>query len=229
MLSPTESSHALPALFRDRRIADLPMLFQALRTQSRMSVFRRLSPLGYLTSYSHAGRFYTLPDIPVFDQDGIWRYQGVGFSRHGSLKATVTHLVEQADAGRTHRELQVRLLVRVHNTLLELVRQERIRRQSILGQYLYVSADAARADLQARLRRQQLEAGVGQVIDVTAPVLIEVLLELVQGAGVRLDPSLMAERIRARGMAVTAEQVEEIFLRHGVKKTAGSRSRFWRP
>jgi len=63
----------------------------------------------YLSSYSHTGRYYTIRDIPVFDADGLWRHQGIGFSRHGSLKSTAEHMVLEAEAGRTHNELHVRL------------------------------------------------------------------------------------------------------------------------
>jgi hypothetical protein len=84
-----------------------------------MSVLRRLSALGHLSSYSHAGRYCTLRDIPQFEGDGLWQHQGVGFSRDGSLKTTVERLVEQSDAGRTHPELHPRRQVRVHNTLLD--------------------------------------------------------------------------------------------------------------
>lgn len=91
-----------------------------------MQFFRDLKVIGHLYSCNHAGRFYTLTDVPQFDADGLWQYQGVFFSRHGTLKATVGHLVQTADAGRTHHELQELLCVRVHNTLLDLVRRNEI-------------------------------------------------------------------------------------------------------
>lgn len=225
MLTAFDSIEALTALFRSQPVADLATLFATLETKSRMSVFRRLSALGYLTSYTHAGRFYTLCSLPTFDRDGLWCHQGVCFSRHGSLKSTVPYIVDNADAGRTQHELQVRLRVRVHNTLLDLVREKRIGRETWAAQYLYVSADAARAAAQLALRRKQPGMVSGAVVEVTASAVIDVLLDLVRSAGVQVDASHVAERLNARGIAVTAEQVEDIFRRHGVKKTARSRSK----
>ena len=225
MLTPTDSIEALTVLFRSCPVADLATLCATLETESRMSVFRRLSRVGYLSSYSHAGRFYTLREIPRFDGDGLWCYQGVCFSRHGSLKSTVAHMVEVAEAGSIHHELHVRLRVRVHNTLLDLIQEKRIGRESLAGQYLYVSADAGRAGSQLALRRKQLEGAPAAAVELPASVVIEVLLDLVQGAGVRLDAGRVAERLSARGIAVTADQVEGIFSLHGVKKTARSRSK----
>jgi len=73
MLAPEPSRQALTRLFQRQSVADLATLSSALKTSSRMSVFRRLSARDYLSSYSHAGRYYTLRDIPPFDQDGLWR------------------------------------------------------------------------------------------------------------------------------------------------------------
>jgi len=227
MLNPTDSVHTLTALFRRQSIAELDALYAALHTQSRMSVFRRLSAIGYLTSYTHAGRFYTLRSLPTFDRDGLWCHEGVCFSTHGTLKSTVIHLVEQSDSGRTQHELQVRLRIRVHNTLLDLVRQKRIGREPWVGQYLYVSADAARAAAQLALRRTQ--SGSRTTIEVATSAVIEVLLDFVRGAGVQIDTRCVSERLGARGVVVTPEQVEEIFSRHGVKKTAISPSKRSQP
>ena len=228
MPGPGQSRQALTGLFQRQSITDLTTLPAALETSSRMSVFRRLSVLGYLSSYSHAGRYYTLRDIPRFDRDGLWRYQGVCFSREGSLKATVERLVEQSDAGRTHPELHARLQVRVHNTLLDLVTGRHIGRETVGGRYLYVSANPARAESQLILRQQQPAGPVPSPPESPAAVVIEVLLDLVQSARVRPDADRVAERLAARGLPVTVDQVEAIFSRYGLKKTAHSRSRPWR-
>ncbi len=87
MLPPKKSRKVLLKMFCKKYIANLDELFHLLDTHSRMSVFRRLKPLGYLSSFTDAGRYYTLPDIPKFDPLGLWFYQEVGFSRVGTLKS----------------------------------------------------------------------------------------------------------------------------------------------
>ena len=105
MLSPIESQNALLKMFRRKQIAHLDDMFHLLDTRSRMSVFRRLKALGYLSSYTDAGRYYTLADIPKFNPYGLWFYQQVGFSRVGTLKSTVTDIVCSSEAGMTPTEL----------------------------------------------------------------------------------------------------------------------------
>ena len=106
MLSPEASRKVLLKMFRKKYIANLDELFRVLDTQSRMSVFRRLKPLGYLSSFTDAGCYYTLHDIPKFDPLGLWFYQGVGFSRAGTLKSTVIDIVNLSETGKTPTEFR---------------------------------------------------------------------------------------------------------------------------
>lgn len=228
MLSVEQSRVALRKLFRQRRIADLPALFKTLQTDSPMSVYRRLFPLGYISSYSHNGRFYTLDDVPEFDAGGFWQYQGAFFSRHGTLMSTTAHLVETAEAGRTHKELEAALRVRVHNTLLDLVKGKRIGRELLDGLFLYVSAEQERAAAQVSRRRQK-PAAVAQAAVLSGQSLeIAVLLEVIHGARLIPDPAQIVERLAGKDVRVARDQVEAIFHKHGLKKTPGPRSRFSR-
>ena len=176
MLPPQQSRRALLRLFRKEQIAELETLFRALQTRSRMSVFRRLSAFGYLSSYSHAGRYYTILEIPTFDEYGLWRCRGVGFSRVGSLKRTVEFLVTASDAGQTQAELAMRLGVRVYNTLLDLIESEKIRREPLTGHYLYVSAKRSAAKAQLARRRTAMDALSTRATGAPSEVVVDVLL-----------------------------------------------------
>ncbi len=106
-----------------------------------MTVFRKLKPLGYRTSYSHRGKYYTLPGTPRFDEHDVWDYAGVWFSRHGNLLATSQRLVETADAGWTAAELGHLLHVEVKEPLLRLYRAKQIEREKIEDRYVYLARD----------------------------------------------------------------------------------------
>lgn len=226
MSSANAARDALLRLFQRQKIADLAAVLTALDSRSRMTAFRWLSAVGYLSSYSHAGRYYTLRDVPEFDAEGLWQHGGVLFSHAGTLKETVARMVAQAEAGQFHRELQLRLRLRVHNTLTNLVENRRVGRERLQGEYLYVSADAERAATQVA-RRAQIgrEPKLAKDERLDPVMVIEVLAEVIHGSVVELDAEEVASRLVARGVAVTVAQVEEIFRRHGVvKKTASSRS-----
>ena len=82
---------------RKRRVVTMSDLCEVIGSSSRMTVFRQLRKIEYVSSYTHAGRFYTLYDIARFDSDGIWFYDDIGFSQNGSLKNTVTYLIHGSD------------------------------------------------------------------------------------------------------------------------------------
>lgn len=226
---PSDSAEkALSRLFNRRQVVDLLQLFSALGTRSRMTVFRRLSLVGYLSSYSHAGRFYTLRSIPEFDADGLWVHGGVCFSRDGTLVKTLCRLVEKSAAGQFHRELEARVRLRVHNTLADLVARKSLGREPVEGEFLYVSPEAVRAGEQLA-RRRRLEndsAPVPAAGELAGSLLIEVLLEIIRGTGARIDAKEVSARLVARGVAVSQVQVEVLLSRYSVrKKTAPSPSR----
>ena len=66
-------SSRLQALFARQQVATIEELKAALGTAVNMTVLRKLRPLGYLTSYSHGGRFYTLEELVRFDEQGLYR------------------------------------------------------------------------------------------------------------------------------------------------------------
>lgn len=136
------------------KIATLPELKHALGTQVALTVFRKLKPMGYLSSYSHGGRYYTLREIARFDSDGLWSHRSVWFSSHGTLLATVADFVQRSPRGCFAEELAVRLQVGVHDALLQLVEQQRITRQRLSGVYLYTAAHPATQRQQLLARRE---------------------------------------------------------------------------
>ena len=49
----------------------------AIGSQSRMTVFRKLTKLDYISSCSHSGKYYSLKIIAKFNKDGLWEYKRV--------------------------------------------------------------------------------------------------------------------------------------------------------
>lgn len=141
------------ALLRKQKIAMLQELKQSLGTSSTMTVFRKLKSLGYQTSYSHRGQYYTLVEIPELDRQGLWSYRDVWFSRDGNLLHTAQRFVEEAVAGVTAGELQAMLSVEVKEPLLQLYRRKRVDREEIEGAYVYLSRQPT-TRRQQRLQRQ---------------------------------------------------------------------------
>ncbi len=215
----------LKGLFARTLVANLSTLKKAIAVTSRTTVFYVLSKMGYLTSYSHTGRFYTLRSIPQFDTNGLWAHGQTLFSKDGTLRATIVRLVGDASAGKTHPELQAQLRLRVHDTLLNLVAAKRIGRAEVGPLYLYVSADPATAAAQIAQRRSLPLAAPPPSLPSGLELTIEVLLAVIHHH--TQDPTALTRALSRQGRTVSTEQVQSVIERYlvGKKKSSWKRSR----
>jgi len=145
----------LRSFLREQKIASLGELKQALGTTATMTVFRRLKELGYQTSYSHRGKYYTLAEIPEFDPWGLWSCRSVWFSQHGNLLHTCRHFIEQAEAGLTAGELETLLHVEVKQPLLQLYHRKQISRKEMDGLYVYMAYETGQRKKQVLCRQDR--------------------------------------------------------------------------
>lgn len=218
---------AVQRRFRRKPVAILEQLQRALGSSER-TVFRVLDRVGYVTSYSHAGRYYTLKSIPVFDEHGLWFYGEVRFSARGTLRATLVFLIREAPGGHTHEEFEALVGLRVHNTLKRLVETHQIGRERVAALFVYVDADPERAAAQIAQRRERERQPTSPSFGPHPPLdlarVVDVLLAVIHPP--RKDARGIAAHLRATGVVVDDEQVEEVFVRSHVKKKTGrSRSR----
>lgn len=146
----------LRSLLRKQRMATLQQLKIGLGTRSTMTVFRKLKGLGYLSSYSHSGQYYTLRSIPRFDTRGLWSCQSVRFSKFGNLQQTALALVEESDEGYRADELTTLLQVDVKHALLTLERKRQLKRESIGERWVYFGRRRATRLQQKRSREATL-------------------------------------------------------------------------
>jgi hypothetical protein len=217
----------LEKIFRRKPIATLAEMHRSLGSSTR-TVLRALKRAGYLTSYSHAGRYYTLIRLPKFDAAGLWFYGEIRFSRHRTLRATVVVLVKESRAGHTHEELEALLRLRVHDTLRNLVNEKELARERVTGVYVYLHPDAKVAAVQLSRRRTIATPSAPLPPAPAAPLdlaqVIDVLVAVIHSP--KDDAGAISAHLRARGVPLTAEQVEGVFTAYGLgKKTARSRSR----
>ena len=77
--------------FRHRKILTIEELVSLLQC-SVITARRRLKKWKSYTSFNMNGRYYTLPEVPQFDNNGIWKYQSILFSKYGNLKQTIIQL-----------------------------------------------------------------------------------------------------------------------------------------
>ena len=205
-------------LLRKRRVVTMSDLCEVIGSSSRMTVFRRLRQIEYVTSYTHAGRYYTLYDIARFDSDGIWFYDDIGFSQNGSLKNTVIYLVDGSDAGKFHFDLERQLRVRVHNVLLDLVKTKQIERIKFAGQYLYLSTDKAHSTKQNQQRDKLPMQARRLPVFISEPLVIEIMVEVIRQSKRHPRADQVASALAIRGLPIAEKDVMAVFDQYDIEK-----------
>jgi len=192
--------------FRAARILTLDQLCRKMRS-SRSTVLRRLDEHGYHSSYNHSGKFLTINEVAEFDSRGLWAWNVARFSEYGSLKETVWHFVKDSSQGMTHAELVTLLGVRAHNSLLELVEEEWLRRERLGPTFVYLSCTASVRREQVRRRKTLLKES-----EKPSPTPRQIIATLVELIG---DPRAPRHQIVLRcqrsGVSVSRELVDVIF------------------
>lgn len=183
------------------KIATLHELKEMLNTTSTMTIFRRLKSLGYLTSYSHRGKYYTLADIPQFDDSGLWSSNSIWFSRYGNLLQTVKSFIEDSQAGWSAQELENILHVEVKRPLLQLYQKGEIYREKSVGVYIYFTTHSDKQRSQLLIRREKnAEVSIG------LPAQIETLSHELKAA-IILFFSILDERQRRLYAGLEAQKM----------------------
>ena len=199
--------------FRGPRVLTIEEVCRKMHL-SRSTVLRRLDEHGYHSSYNHAGKFLTIAEVADFDSRGLWAWKTARFSKHGNLKETVAYFVEDSERGMTQEELATLLRVRTHNTLLQLVEENRTHRERLGATFVYLSRRVSVRRKQVRQRKSLLAQAKRP--HPTNRQMIATLLELVK------DPQSQRQQIVLRcqrsGVSISRGVVDAIFERHDLDR-----------
>jgi hypothetical protein len=200
--------------FKKHPVANIIELSKSLKSSTRTAI-RTLCAIGYLSSYSHAGKYYTLRTIPRFNSQGLWFYRDIGFSRLGTLRETVVDMVRRSPAGYTHEELVAILRIRAYDTLLALVQDGLISRELVEGVYVYANRALKRRKAQF-VKRRRRSGPSRKALPVGKSAVIQILLAVLHRP--KASTSEISATLRAKGMLITKEQVREVFSHYDIGK-----------
>ena len=181
-----------------------------------ISVRRLLKQMGYFRSYTHNGKWYTPRDSPQFNREGIWHHKDIGFSRHGSLIATIVHLVARSPAGLSARDLAEKLQHPCHAVLTILHKHQVLDRVQVAGQFRYLAVEQ---EINRRQREQvTITVPVSSVTSLSTQAAVWVLVEHIRNPGLSFQQ--LAARIQEqRHLTLAAESIQQFFQEQDLKKT----------
>jgi hypothetical protein len=178
---------------------------------SSATAWRLLKQVGHFTSYNYNAKYYTLASFPEFDEHGLWAYRDIRFSRWGPLPDTMVAVIERSPEGMAARELASSLGIRNPMPLLtQLAGQQRLRRESVGGSFIYLAVEQSRHEQQ--LQRRLAEMAARPPASLPEPQqIIELLVEMIRHP--QQTPRQWARRLARRDVRLGVQQIKDV-IRH---------------
>lgn len=182
------------------------------------TVQRQFAKLSVIRSYNKNSRYYTLPDIADFNYYGIWSYRDIFFSKYGTLKQTVKHLILVSDSGLSGNEIGEIVRLSPRSFMHHFKEMEGIFREKHEGVYVYFSDDT-----KTFANQNSNRIGETEVRELDDTVVIKLLVEYIKHPEKSTQELAQILKDRRTGR-VSALQIENLFAHHGLlKKTQDSR------
>jgi hypothetical protein len=180
----------------------------------------RLKQWGAYTSYNQNGRYYAMSTVPRFDNNGLWHYKDIYFSRYGNLKNTIVQLVERSFSGLTGKEIGAFVRLDPRSFMHHFRNTGGIQREKTGGVYVYFS-DNPVTYKQQRKNLSKLAHPVEEVLSDVDVVMI--LSALIKHHGICLEEIMALPEIRMH--KISSATIHDFLERNGlVKKTPATKS-----
>ncbi len=196
-------------------IKELTVLFNC----SVRTVHRRLKELHVVNSFNCNGRFYALGDVPDYNSIGIWHFNGISFSKFGSLTETVVTLIKKSEAGLSAAEIGELVKLNPHSFIWTISQRLTVRREKVKGRFVYFSANDAVGERQCLNRQREKSSLTASLPPDNVGILI--LVERIKNP--MITSETLSRRLQQQGMTVTVSSIGHFFDYHGLlKKTSNS-------
>ena len=198
--------------FLQKKVMTVPELVLLLQC-SPTTVRRRLKGWNVCTSYNKNGQYYTLPSIPQFSKKGLWQYQGIFFSKHGTLKNTIIHFVRTSEKGLTNSELAEIIGINPHSFMPQFKELAEFQRQKYGRQVVYYSSEPKVYQSQKE-KRFPPEPPLGKLPPDAESIAI--LVERIRNP--KSSTVALSRILSQKGYTIGEETIHGLFQYHGLLK-----------
>ncbi|MCF6336108.1 MAG: hypothetical protein L3J12_10235 [Spirochaetales bacterium] len=150
----------------------------------------------------------------------MWKHEGAFFSKQGTMKDTVIHLVQISARGLSNSELEEIFGINPNSYLPQCKELAGVRREKHKREVVYFSADKVIYRRQKEKRFPPEPAAIKLPPDALS---IIILVELIKHPN--SIPAELSQILRGTGYTVDVVLIENLFICHGLKKTEYERVR----
>lgn len=169
---------------------------------------RDIKHLNGITSYTHRGKFITLPNIPVFDENGIWYYKDIGFTKYRNSLDLIVSIIENNE-GITKEKIESILKIKISKQIQILLKKDRLHRVKVGAKYFYLSENLAKnKKRQMQVIPFDIEDKYDRKVNITdlIAVLKVVLTEH------KIDMNNLKKLINKHSLQVPIKKIEQLFF-----------------
>ena len=186
-------------LFKENKCLTINELSNSLH-YAVISVRLILKDHGYYSSFTHNSKWYTLRTIPVFEKNGLWFHDNIGFSRHGNLSQTIYYFVNQSRQGLTAKEISEIILMPCHPVLNMMYKKGQIDRVNTRNGFVYISKEKHKSERQTYLISQSEKFPLPSDADA-----VKILVEMIKNPTYTADElsSSLGDKITCKPESIT--------------------------
>ena len=201
------------SIIKKEKIFTINKLVSILECSSRTAQ-AKLKLWKTYTSYNQNGKYYALPEIPHFNDYGLWRFKKAAFSKHGNLKKTIVYLVSSAPDGLTGRQIGEILGLAPQSFLHHFRKCPGIYREKHDGVYVYFSDDTSVYEIQVQKRKFLISRFA--VITISDFEAVMILVAIIQQHSISAEDILSLPKIKKSKLKLT--QIQSFMEYHGLLK-----------
>jgi hypothetical protein len=154
-----------------------------------------------------------MPTVACFDENGMWHYENIFFSKYGNLRNTVIHLINNSSSGLSGKEIGDFVRLPVRSFLHHFRNIAGIQREKREGVYIYFSEDPDRYKQQLQGRLNRLEPPDKLFTDADSVV---ILTALIKHHEIGMEDIMALPEVRARKFSPAV--IGDFMNRHGLLK-----------
>lgn len=191
--------------FKENIILSINDISQILNSTHR-TIIRYLKELKVHTSYNKNGKYKVLPDVPKFNENGLWHYKDILFSKYGTLKQTVISLINISEKGLTSVEIEDTVKISSRTFLSNLHKKVNLNREKINGRYVYFSTNK---NVYKKQKEKLLEYDLNsKKIKLSSfEEAINILVEKIKNP--ELDIKELSELLKKKGIIILPERIKK--------------------
>jgi len=130
-------------LIKLERVCSFKQISQKVECSS-VTLRRDVKVIDGITSFTHGGEFITLKTIPSFNENGIWFYKNVGFTKFKNSLDLIVNVINSREDSITKETLDKILGIDIYKQIHVLLGRHQITRVKIGKKYHYLPTSIAK-------------------------------------------------------------------------------------